>query len=65
MEEAVVEALKRCSPCSFEDLVRELGGVEDLWELRRVLAGLVRRGVIRKVPDQGRRKVLYALADSR
>ncbi|MCE4603252.1 MAG: hypothetical protein F7C08_00205 [Desulfurococcales archaeon] len=56
----VLEALRECGPCSFEDLIERVGGV-DLWLLRRVIADMVRRGEVVKVPSQERRKLLYSL----
>ncbi len=61
LEERIIKTLRECGPCSFEDLIARVGGV-DLWEVRRVIASLVRRGVIEKVPSQERRKLLYRLS---
>ncbi len=56
----ILEALRECGPCSFEDLIERVRGV-DLWLLRRVIADMVRRGEVVKVPSQERRKLLYSL----
>lgn len=62
LRKRIIEALGRCGPCSFEDLLEALGGGVDLWRLRRILADMVRRGEIVKEPSQERRKLLYRLA---
>jgi len=55
----VLEALCKCSPCTFEELVETLGLEGDKRPLRRIIADLVREGLVRKKPNYEKGKLEY------
>jgi len=57
----ILDILSKRGDLSFEELLAELGWSGDLRVLRRVLAGMVREGVIVKEPDYSKRKMVYRL----
>jgi len=61
--EEVLKAVRENQPCTTEDLARILGVNEkkELALLRRILADLVREGLLLKNPDYNKRKILYTL----
>jgi len=56
--EEVLRALCKCAPCTFEELVQALGYEGDLRDVRRLVADMVREGVVAKKPDYARGKVV-------
>jgi len=56
----VLEALCRCAPCTFEDLVEALALEGDKRPLRKILADLIREGLVEKKPNYERGKLEYA-----
>ncbi|MCE4599333.1 MAG: hypothetical protein F7C81_03950 [Desulfurococcales archaeon] len=61
LKKLILEVLSECQPCSFEDLLSHISVKGDLRPLRRALAELIREGVVVKVPDYERRKLMYML----
>ncbi len=61
LKRLIISVLQNCQPCSFEDLLNYMSFRGDLRALRKALAELVREGVVVKVPDYERKKLLYAL----
>ncbi len=57
----ILDVLSRLGSLSFEELLAELRWDGDLRVLRRVLADMVRDGVLVKEPDYSKRKVVYRL----
>jgi len=57
----ILSILSKRGSLSFEELLAELGWSGDLRVLRRVLADMVREGIIVKEPDYSRRKVVYLI----
>ncbi|MFZ8794826.1 MAG: hypothetical protein ACO2O2_13225 [Acidilobaceae archaeon] len=57
----ILSILSKRGSLSFEELLAELGLSGDLRVLRRVLADMVREGIIVKEPDYSRRKVVYLI----
>jgi DNA-binding HxlR family transcriptional regulator len=57
----ILSILSKRGSLSFEELLAELGWSGDLRVLRRVLADMVREGIIVKEPDYSRRKVVYRI----
>ncbi|MEB2836757.1 MAG: hypothetical protein GSR80_000708 [Desulfurococcales archaeon] len=59
----VVEVLRSAGrPLEVGEIAEALEWRGDLRPLRRVLAGLVREGVVLRVPDYERRRMVYMLA---
>lgn len=58
----LLRVLCECQPCTFEDLLGKLGWQGDLRPLRRMLAEMVREGVLKKEPDYERRKLVYRVS---
>lgn len=58
----IVEILSRRGSATFEELLVELRWEGDLRPLRRLLADMIREGVIRKEPDYAKRKMVYRIA---
>ncbi len=65
--EVILRVLRECQPCTWEDLLARLRdeGVApgDLRDLRRIIADMIREGLIVKEPDYNRRKLVYRIAD--
>ena len=65
--EAILKVLRECQPCTWEDLLARLKdeGIDpgDLRGLRRIIADMIREGLIVKEPDYDRRKLVYRIAD--
>jgi DNA-binding HxlR family transcriptional regulator len=57
----ILSILSKRGSLSFEELLAELGWSGDLRVLRRVLADMVREGIIVKEPDYSRRKIVYRI----
>jgi DNA-binding HxlR family transcriptional regulator len=57
----ILSILSKRGSLSFEELLAELGWSGDLRVLRRVLADMVREGIIVKEPDYSRRKIVYLI----
>jgi len=57
--DTVLEVLCRCAPCTFEELVEALPVEGDKRPLRRILADLIREGVVGKKPNYDRGKLEY------
>ena len=67
-KETILRIISDCQPCTWEDLLSKLrsegSSLDDLREIRRVLAELVREGIIVKEPDYDRRKLMYRVRNS-
>ncbi len=57
----ILSILSKRGSLSFEELLAELGWSGDLRVLRRVLADMVREGIVVKEPDYSKRKVVYCI----
>jgi predicted transcriptional regulator len=57
----ILDALSRRGSLSFEELIAELRWSGDLRVLRRVLASMIREGVIFRKPDYSKRKMVYSV----
>ncbi len=64
--ETILRVLRECQPCTWEDLLARLRneGIDpgDLRGLRRIIADMIREGLIVKEPDYDRRKLVYRIA---
>ncbi len=59
----ILEVLRHAGkPLEVGEIAEALGWSGDLRHLRRVLASLVREGVVVRIPDYGRRRMVYTLA---
>ncbi len=61
----VIKLLERLGRATYEDLVKELvkeGVIVDSLSLRKVLANLIKNGVVVKVPNPQRMKFEYMLS---
>ncbi|MCE4625099.1 MAG: hypothetical protein F7C35_04465 [Desulfurococcales archaeon] len=69
IEEIIIKTLRECSPCTSEEIMKRVTetyhskGV-DARLLRRILAELVKRGVVVRRVDYERRKILFSLPAS-
>ncbi len=59
----IIGILSKRGGMSFEELLAELGWSGDLRVLRRVIAEMIREGVIVKEPDYSKRKMVYRVKD--
>jgi DNA-binding transcriptional ArsR family regulator len=64
LKRRILEALRE-RPLTMEELVEKLGWEGDRRPLRKVVAELVKEGVIVKVPDYERKKLVFRLAGGR
>ncbi|MCE4612874.1 MAG: hypothetical protein F7C07_03465 [Desulfurococcales archaeon] len=64
--EKILKVISDNQPCSTEELIATLGinDKKDLVKLRRILAELVRNGILAKKPDYKRRKIVYVVKES-
>jgi len=60
----IIEVLRARGRATFEEIVEALEWEGDRRPLRRVLAEMVRRGVVVREPDYERRKMVFRLAEA-
>jgi len=62
LRERILEVLERAGrPLEFAEIVEALGWEGPREELRLALAGLVREGLVERVPDYERRRMVFRL----
>ena len=68
LKDMIVRVLAECSPCTSTELVRKVSEAFkdkkiDTRLLRRVVASLVKEGVVRRYVDYEGRKILFSLGN--
>ena len=64
LERRILELLRQRGPMTMEEIIEALGWEGDKRPLRRVVAEMVRKGLLVKKPDYERRKMLFHPASS-
>ena len=65
LKRRILEILSQRGPMSFEELLSNLKWEGDLRPLRRLIADMVREGLILKEPDYTKRKMVYKVAGAK
>ncbi len=64
IERRVLDLLRRRGPMTMEEIIETLRWEGDRRSLRRVVAEMVRKGLLSKKPDYERRKILFYATSS-
>ena len=62
LKQKIVTIILKLGDITFEDLIRELNlKGRDLWRARKALSQLVSEGVIERIPDYARRRIVFSV----
>lgn len=63
VKEEIINIIRKKGSISMDELVNELGWKDDKRLLRRIVADMVRNGIIVKEPDYDKRKLVFKLPE--
>lgn len=62
LRDRILDVIKSMGEATTEDVARELGlEGKSLWEARKILSSLINEGLLERIPDYGRRRIVFRL----